>query len=884
MHEHDWQYWQRLVAARSAAAGHPLSDDVVTELAMFLADVYQAERAAGQTPEAAHAAALQRLDRAAFDDVAQRQRASRPPAAAEARPIGASEPWLSSLWYDLRAAASALMAARAFTTTAVFTMAAGLALATAILAAVNVYMLRGLPYPDADRLYGIDYGPFPWPEGIDRLDWSSLDDTVELTVAWDLDGFHILGGEYPESAQGTWATPGFMQAMDVRASVGRTFTLDEYREGGPNVAMISHRLWQTRFGGRPEIAGSTFTAYLNDRADAASTFTIVGVLPADLWLMNTFSDVVAPLKGPSAPYQLRLRPGVAPDLVASRIDTLIRRGATGISPQFAVRLESLQDGYVAQVRPTLWSIAVGAGLVVLIAAANVAILMIVRARGRVRELAVRIALGASHLRIARMVTLEGLLIGALSTGIGLATAAALLPSLGPFVERSLNRRIPGGLSALSLDPAVLLVGLAAGAAVTALFTLIPVAMLWRSRASLAVAGSLRGIAGTPGTGRSRAALIALEVAASLTLLAGAALMADSARRMLQVDFGVDGRDVTTAMLSVRRSAFPDAGARAGLYERLDRELTGVAGNTAVALGSYWPLQTPPATRVGTAQATAADASSLAVTTRYFEAVGMRVLEGRPFAAADRLGAEPVMIISASLARHLWPGASALGQSLSVEPAGDRPLTQATVIGVVNDVRQTHLDQELHDTYVPLAQNPIPFTFLYLRGPLHASWDREVRATLARVHPEISIGTVRPLEFGLEQERARPRFLAYLLSTFAIVASLLALIGMHGVIAYAVRQRQREIAVRIAVGADPRAVTLLFLRYGAWVLGAGVVLGLGGALGLGQVLQSQLHGVRPAEPAVLIIAVAAFTAVAFLAMLWPARRAAAVDPLAVLKDE
>ena len=431
---------------------------------------------------------------------------------------------------------------------------------------------------------------------------------------------------------------------------------------------------------------------------------------------------------------------------------------------------------------------------------------------------------------------------------------------------------------------VLLVGLAGGAAVTALFTLIPVVMLWRSRASLAVAGSLRGIAGAPGTGRSRAVLIAIEVAASLTLLAGAALMADSARRMLQVDFGVDGRDVTTAMLSVRRSAFPDDPDRAGLYERLDRELAGVAGNTAFALASYWPLQAPPTTRISTANSTAAEATSQAVTTRYFEAVGMRALEGRTFTAADRLGSEPVIVISASLARHLWPRGSALGQPLSIEAGGAEPPTRVTVIGVVNDVRQTHLDQELFDTYVPLVQNPIPFTFLYLRGPLTASWDRDLRAALARIHPEISIGTVRPMEFGLEQERARPRFLAYLLSTFAIIASLLALVGMHGVIAYAVRQRQREIAVRIAIGADPRAVTAMFLRYGAWVLGAGVLLGVAGALGLGRVLQSQLHGVRPAEPAVLLMAVAVFTAVAFLAVLWPARRAASVDPLVVLKDE
>jgi predicted permease len=886
MHERDLNDWKQLVAARSAAEGHTLSDEVTTELAMFLADVYQAERAAGGTHESADRAAQRRLDRATFDEVAQQQRAARPQPAPAPPPIADADSFLSSLWYDVRAAARSLQAARGFTTTAVFTMAAGLALAAAILTVLNAYMLRGLPYPEADRLYRVDYGPFPWPEGMDKLDWSSLDDIVELPIAWDLDGFHLLGGEYPESAQGTWATPGFMQAMNVRAALGRTFTPEEYLPGGPNVAMISHRLWQNRFGANPEIVGSTFNAYLNDRADSASTFTIVGVLPADLWLMNTFTEVIGPLRGPSSPYQLRLRPGATPETTAGRIETLIRSGTTGISPQFAVTLESLQASYVSQVRPMLWSIAVGAGLVVLIAAANVAVLMIVRARKRERELAVRVALGASHLRIARMVTLEGVLIGAASTTIGLAATAALLPSLGPFVERSLSRRIPGGLAALSLDPTVLAVGLACGAAVTMLFTVVPVAMLWRSRASLAVAGSLRGITSAPGTGTSRAALIAIEVAASLTLLAGAALMADSARRMLQVDFGIDGRDVTTAMLSARRSAFPDAPSRAALYERLDRDLAGVAGNRAIALTSYWPLQTPPTARVSaaSAQSPAVEASSMAVTRGYFDSVDMRVVEGRAFTPADRLTTEPVIVISASLARQLWPRTSAIGQSLAIQAQGAKQSRPVTVVGVVNDVRQDHLDNELFDTYLPLTQNPIPFSFLYLRGPLTASWERDVRAAIARVHPEISIGTVRPLEYELELQRARPRFLAYLLTTFAVVASALALIGMHGVIAYAVRQRQREIAVRIAIGANPRTVTAMFLRYGAWVLGTGVVLGVAGAVGLGRVLQSQLYGVRPAEPVILLTAIVAFTAVAFIAVLWPARGAASVDPLVVLKDE
>lgn len=887
MREPGLDHWMHLVASRSRAMSHRLSDDVIAELAMYLADVYAAERAAGRSAEAANALAHMRLERATFEEVAARERASTVTAPPVDPALPAHAPsLLAGIWQDLGAAVTSLLAARGFSAIAVLTLAAGLALGSTLLGIVNAYLLQSLPYPSAHRLYRIDYGPFPWPEGLDALDWTTVDDLVELRIAWDLDGFHLMGGEYPESAQGAWVTHGFIAGMDVRAARGRSLTPEDFQPDSPAVALISHRLWQSRFGGQPNIVGTTFNAFVNDRPEEAETYTIVGVLPPDLWLLNTFNDVLVPLKTPRAPYQVRLREGVAPDAVAERIALLVRGGASTVSPQFTVTMLALHDSYVGALRPLLWSVVAGAGLVVLIATANVAVLMIVRARKRERELAVRLALGASHLRIARMVTFEGALIGASATALGLLGASVALPSLGPLLEPALNRRVPGGVEALSMDPLVWGAAIACGIFVTVLFTAIPVVMMWRARHSLAAVGSARGTTEGARIARSRAALIAFEVAASLTLLIGAALMAESALRMLRVDFGIDGRHVMTAMLSIRQQEFPEAADRAALHDRLERELRGLSRNSAVALANYWPLQTPAARQVETTGGDGARATvhPLSVSAQYFTAVGMRVQAGRGFTAADRLGSEPVMIVSTSLAARLWPRGDAIGQALTLLGQGQGASTTATIVGVVNDVRQSHGDLELFDIYQPLAQEPSPFVFLYLRGELDRSWERDVRMAIARVHPAVALSTPRALEVGLEQERARPRLLAYLLTTFAALACALALIGLHGVIAYTVRQRQREIAVRVAIGADPRAVTALFLRYGVTVLTAGLIVGTAGSMALGRLLQSQLYGVRPTEPRVFLVAVLGFSVVALGAVLWPARRAAAIDPLIVLKDE
>lgn len=794
---------------------------------------------------------------------------------------------MRALTSDAGTALRALASARGFTAVAVLTLAAALSLAVVVLTVVNAYVIRGLPYPEADRLFRIDYAVpgVPYPPGLAQVEWDSLADVVETPIAWDLDVFFLLGREYPESAPGAWVTPGYLEGFGVRAALGRSFVLDDYLAGAAPVAIISHRLWQTRYGGDAAIVGRTFQAYVSDRPNDAESFTIVGVLPADSWHMNPYSEVLSPLKAPSYPYMARLRPGVSPVVARGRIDALVRGAIASLPAQFEVRLTSALDSYVGPMRPALWAIATAAGLVLLIAAANIAVLMLVRSRHREKELAVRLTLGASPFGLARLVLLEALAIGAAATGLALLASRLMLQAIGPLVETLFERRVPGGLAALAINARVVAAVCVVAILATLVCALVP--LLGTRRLGIAPALSASGRGTTPAHARrSHALLIAVEIAASLTLLVGAALVAESTIHMLDVDFGVEADEVVTASLALRQRSFPDAAAQAAFFERVGGDLATLASGSLAALGDWWPLQGSRPRRIATAGAepVMATANPFSVSSGYFETLGLSLRDGRPFEDDDRLGTELVAVASQSLAARLWPGTRAVGRQAVIHlEADDAPPLTVSIVGVVNDVRQSHSDADLLDLYLPLAQHPSRFAFVYFRPRSSVVPESDLRRLVARLHPEVAVGAPRRLGLGIEEERARPRFLASLLSVLAAIACLVALVGMHGVIAYAVRQRQREIAVRIAVGATTGAVTRLFLRQGSAVLVAGLVAGLAGGLGLGRVLQSQLYGVGAAEPRVLALAALVFAICASMAILWPAWRAAGVDPALALKE-
>jgi putative ABC transport system permease protein len=787
--------------------------------------------------------------------------------------------WLT----ELRIAARTSLGARGFTGVAVLTLALGIALNSSVLAVVNAYLLKALPYPQSSRLHSIRYLPPDWnpPRDFESLDWSSLDDLIEQRIAWDLDMFYLVGGEHPERAPGAWVTPGFMEGLAVRAAIGRVFAPDDFHPGAPQVALISDRLWRGRFGGDPAVVGRRFQAFVSDRPEEAETFTILGVLPAGFWHVNPYTEVLAPLRAPSYPYMVRLREGVAPLDVERRVEALVRPASSALPAGWRVAVRSVHGEYVARVRPVLAAVAAAAGLVLLIACANVAFLLLVRATRREKEIAVRMALGAGRGRIARLLAVEGLVLSAAATLLGVAGTWLLLRWLPEVVERQLERPAPGGAAAIAVDGFVLAAAFACCALTTLLFGLAPLLASWRTGLSRAMQSGSRGGADGRGSRRLRSALIALELAGSLALLAGCGLMVRTVRSLVAVDLGYRTERVLAASLALRERSHPGDDARAAFYARLLPRLREAAGVEAASLAGWPPLQQPRPQPIESGASRLA-AAVIAVSPGYFHSLGIPLLEGRDFTLADLLGAEPVAVVSRTVAQRLRPAGSALGARLLIP--GRKPVSR-TVVGVANDVRQAPTDDDPADVYVPLLQAPGRFASLSARisGP-PAPALAALRRALRELDPEASLDGNGMLAETREQRLARPVFLAGLLAAFAAFAVLLALVGTYGVIAYAVKQREHEIAVRMAVGADTRDVTGLFLRQGARVLGAGVAAGLAGAVVIGRLLESQTFGVGRSDAPTLLSVAVALASAGLLAVWWPARRAAATDPASALRQE
>jgi predicted permease len=779
-----------------------------------------------------------------------------------------------------------LAQARGFTFTTIITLGAGLALCLIVAAVANAYLVRPLPYPAADRLFNIQYAPPNQnpPRGLAALDWASLQDIAEHAIAWDLDMFYLLGGSYPESAPGAWVTPGYVQGFGVRAALGRDLTAADFEPGRPAVALISHRLWQSRFGGDPDVLGRRLSVYVSDRPNEPESIEIVGVTRPDFWHVNPYTEVLAPLRATAFPYMLQLREGVPPQLAEQRVTTLVQSAQPAAPP---ARLIAFQSGYVAAIRPVLWAIGAAAALVLVIACANVAVLMLIRSQRREREVMVRVALGASRAQVLRMLCAEALALGTAATIVGVSLALVALRAVVPFIEGFLERRVPRGAGAIAFDPQLAAVAITCGFAATVAFSLIPAIGLWKQSLAPSIAAGGRGTTFAGARSRSRSFLIGLEVAVSLTLLAGALLMTISAQRMLAVEFGFQAEGVTTAGISLRQQSYPDLQTRVPFYERLIDRVSTLSPGRTVAMGDWWPLQAPPRRHFETSASTSAQGGVLGVSSGYFDALGIRIAAGRSFSSTDRIGSEPVVVVSESLARRLWAG-NAIGQTVRIStlPQTGVPETLVSrVVGVAADVRQTHDDTDLLDAYLPLLQTAGRFTFLYLPvSAMTPSWERDLRESVADLDAEVAVGAPRPLQSAIDQEHLKPRVLAWMLSAFAAFAALLALLGMYGVVSYAVRQREREIAVRIAIGADRRSVMGLFVRQGGLVLALGVVAGAAGALGMGRILDAELYGVGRGDPVVIGSAAVLLGAAGLAAIWWPARRAASTNPAAVLKAE
>ncbi len=800
-------------------------------------------------------------------------------------------PALSSLRFAFRS----LRRAPAFTLAAVATLALGIGANTAIFSVVNAVLLNPLGYPGADRLVvvwgrhttiGRETASLP-----DFLDWRTQNRSFESLAAMTRTRFNLTGAGEPEVVRGALATPNLWQVLGVTPSVGRAFRAEEEGSGAPRVAMLGEDYWRRRFAGQPGIVGRQVLL-------SGVPVTVVGIVPAAVQLDQPVeiwtplpTDSTRPRRADFLTVFGRLQAGVTVAHAQEEMTTIARRLEAQYpesNTNWGAEVVGLKEQMVGEIRPALLVFMGAVALVLLIACANVANLTLARVAGRMREVTIRSALGASRARLAKELLLESMVLGVLGGACGLLLAVWGLDALRSLAPGTIPRAHEIGLD-LRVLGFVLVLSLGSGL----LFGLAPVWRLGGRDLRDGLTEGSRGVAGGTGIHRARAALVLGEVALAFVLLVGAALLLRSFNRLQQVDPGFTADRVLTARVTLPRVRYADPEARRALADRLVARVAGQPGVRAVSLVSDAPLgDSPPYLSFeiqGTEAAAAGsvqDAAVFTASTGYFETLRIPLVEGRFYDATDRAETLPVVVVSQSLARRYWSAGRALGARVTLDDPADPEARWMTVIGVAGDVRHDRLSEPSYpQMYIPFAQDPIRSMVLVAR----ADGDPRalvpgLRGALAEVDAELPLADVATLEERKAVSLARPRVNAEILGGFALAALVLAAVGIYGVVAYGVVQRTRELGIRMALGAGAGALLGMVIRQGMRPVVLGIALGATAALAGSRVLRSLLFGVGATDPTTFIAVTIFLAAVALAAIYLPARRAARSDPMVALRND
>ena len=820
---------------------------------------------------------------------------------------------MSELWQDLRYALRQVKGNPGFTAAAVLTLALGIGANTAVFSLVNGVLLRPLPYAEADRLYTL-------------LEQRSPDDarlaSYPTFVDWhaQIDGFDKLayvrgltmifrGPDGPEQVLAGYVSEDFLAAVGGQPMLGRGFQPEEYRGGASQVALISHKLWRRRFGGSPAAVGQEMR--LGD-----ASYIIVGVMPegfaypewASLWAplsaLPANDKIVLTQRGNHVDSRVigRLRAGVTlaaaqvqADAVAARIAGAYpaeNEGWTRIQP-IALREQVLGDA-----RPRLLVLSVAVGLVLLIGCSNLINLWLARATARSSEFAVRAALGASRRRLMRQLLSENLLLAVTGGALGWILAESAVAAVKAGAPEVLPR-----LEEVTVDGRVLALAIA-----LTLLTGLVVGLLPALRATPPdLTGSLKE--GGPGSGSGvgkmqlRSALVVTQIGLALVLLVGAGLLIRSFWKLQAVEPGFDFRRLVTLRIMPPSPRYDDPERAVALYGRLAEAVRGVPGVESAALTNHVPISgasMPVNVRIegrSSEEGLGEPALFRTVSPEYFATMGIPVRRGRPLNDGDMTPFSPNVLVNETFARRYWPGENPVGKRLtvpkSVQARADfgQPVS-GTVVGVAGDVRHYGLETDLEpEVYLPFTVNPPRWIALVIRT--HAQPDLTIpalRRAVQRVDPDLPItgaevwaGFVTVEQF-LAWDVAPRKFNMTLLGGFAGAALLLAVIGLYGVMSYLMVQRRREIAVRIAVGAQEADVLRLVLGRALRLTLIGITLGALGAVMLTRLMAGLLFEVAPTDPYTFAAVIVLLAAVALLASYLPARRTARVDPVAALRAE
>jgi predicted permease len=800
--------------------------------------------------------------------------------------------WLERLAQDLRYGWRALHRTPSFTAVAVATLALAIGANSAVFTVVNSVLLAPLPFRDPGQLYAASYLPadlpFELPPGLDDrlyLEYRGHVSRFEQVAGYQRQALTLSGTGDATRLAGARASANFFDVLGVQPALGRAFTPQEDQAGTDQVVILSDRLWRTRFNGDRGVLGATITLDGIPR-------TVVGVMPRG-FSFPAASEVWTPLAlrldpGNSFLFPVvgRLRADATPDQAKSELEAIARAmpqdpRAAGSHPTAAII--PLKDTVTSHVRTSLLVLAGAVLFVLLIACANVANLLLIRAATRRHEMAVRVALGASRGRIARQLLTESVLIGLIGGVFGILVAFAGVRGLLAMAPAG---RIPR-INEVHVNGWVLLFTLAVSVLTGILFGVVP-AKSGAGREPQEALGQGMRLVGGPHH-RLRFVFVTGEIALALILLTGAGLMIKSFFIMRSLDTGYDASRVVTMAVDLPPIAFPDAARVQAFHTALLERLARIPGASRVGAVSFRPMgdvgimgdfevegPTPLPHGYSVDKPT--------VSPGYFAALGIRILAGRDFTPADRAGAPGVLVLSESVARRVWPDESAVGRRVSMQEHPG-PNDWLTVIGVVNDVVQDAGLSRHSTIYLPYLQTTAPFfinhmTFVVRPAP-GASVAPAMRAALREVDPAVPAQALQTMDQSMMDTIAEPVFQMRLLATFALLALLLAALGTYGVLAYDVTERTREIGLRMALGATPGNVLRMVLGRTAALALLGAAIGVAGSLTLTSVLTKSLFEVKPGDPVTLAAVTIVLMLAALLAGYLPAQRAAGVRALTTL---
>ena len=801
---------------------------------------------------------------------------------------------MDSIIKDIRYGFRSFLKRPGFTAVALIAIALGIGANTAIFSLVNAVILQPLPYPEPDRLVWVygnirNGGNRASVSPPDFLDYRSQNKTFEQFAASGsiIRPVNLTGSGEPERLTASVITGNYFDTFGVRPALGRGFSLDNEKPGQDQVTVLSHAFWQTRFGGDPNILNKTII--LDGKA-----YEVVGVMPAEavlpqpaqLWLPLNF-DSDPDLKMRQAHFLRpigRLKEGVTlaqaqadTDLIAAQLEQQYPNSNTG----WSLRLVSLREILVGGSRTMIFILFGAVGLVLLIACANVANLLLVRAAARQKEIAVRTALGASRLRIIRQMITESLLLAIVGGALGAALATAGVKLLVSFSEDNIPRT-----ANVKIDATVLAFTLLISLATGLLFGLAPALRTMKENLVDGLKDGIRGGSGATLKNRTRSLLVVFESAITVMLLIGAGLLIRSLVALQNVDPGFDPNNVLTMRIDLPRQKYDSPEKTSNFFQQLETRVEGLPGVEAVGLVTELPLSGQPNDMPFTVEGRPPVAANEAfgadfrrVNQDYFGAMRIPLRRGRNFTHQEVRQSDKVIIVSQQLVDVAFP---------DEEPLGKRLITGMNepfeIIGVVGDIRHRSLQGQPYAAMYMPSQQPARRNLVIRTQGDPLSIVGAVRNEVKALDPDQPIAAIRPMTEWVAMSVAGERYRTTLLGLFALLAMILAATGIYGVMSYTVAQRTQEIGVRMALGARPFDVLKLVVRQGMILALIGVVVGLAGALALNRVMSSLLFGVTERDPVTFGVVAALLLVVALIACLVPARRATKVDPLVALRYE